>query len=48
MVSDIEKFENKVTKNNFRTIEEATGNITRLKEQIAEKIRKMDGKEEVD
>lgn len=48
MVSDIERFENKVTKNNFRTIEEATGSITRLKEQIAEKIRKMDGKEEVD
>lgn len=48
MVSDIEKFENKVTQNNFRTIEEATDSIKSLKEQIAEKIRKIDGKEEVD
>lgn len=48
MVRDIEKFEKKVTQNNFRTIEEATDNITDLKEQITEKIRKIDGKEEVD
>ena len=48
MVRDIEKFEKKVTQNNFRTIEEATDNITDLKEQIIEKIRKIDGKEEVD
>lgn len=48
MVSDIEKFENKVTQNNFRTIEEATDSIKNLKEQIEVKIRKIDGKEEVD
>ena len=48
MIRDIEKFEKKVTQNNFRTIEEATDNITDLKEQITEKIRKIDGKEEVD
>lgn len=48
MVRNIEKFEKKVTQNNFRTIEEATDNITDLKEQITEKIRKIDGKEEVD
>lgn len=48
MVGDIEKFEKKVTKNNFRTIEEATDSIKSLKEQIEEKIRKIDGKEEVD
>ena len=34
MVNDIEKFENKVTQNNFRTIKEATDNIKSLKEQI--------------
>lgn len=48
MVGDIEKFEVKVTKNNFHTVEEATNSIKNLKEQIAEKIRKIDGKEEVD
>lgn len=48
MVSDIEKFEKKVTQNNFRTIEEATDSIKSLKEQIEVKIRKIDGKEEVD
>lgn len=48
MVRDIEEFEIKVMQNKFHTIEEATGSITRLKEQIAEKIRKIDGKEEVD
>ena len=48
MVSDIEKFENKVTQNNFRTIEEATNSIKSLKEQIEMEIRKIDGKEDVD
>lgn len=48
MVSDIEKFENKVTQNNFRTIKEATDNIKSLKEQIEVKIKKIDGKEDVD
>lgn len=48
MVSDIEKFEKKVTQNNFHTIEEATDSIKSLKEQIEVKIRKIDGKEEVD
>lgn len=48
MVSNIEKFEKKVTQNNFRTIEEATDSIKSLKEQIEVEIRKMDGKEEVD
>lgn len=48
MVNDIEKFEKKVTQNNFRTIEEATDDIKSLKEQIEVKIRKIDGKEEVD
>lgn len=48
MVSDIEKFENKVTQNNFRTIEEATNSIKSLKEQIEVKIKKIDGKEDVD
>ena len=48
MVSDIEKFENKVMQNNFCTIKEATDSIKSLKEQIEVKIRKIDGKEEVD
>lgn len=48
MVRDIEEFEIKVMQNKFHTIEEATGSITRLKEQIEVKIRKIDGKEEVD
>ena len=48
MVSDIEKFEKKVTQNNFRTVEEANDSIKSLKEQIEVKIRKIDGKEEVD
>lgn len=41
MVRDMENFETKVTQNNFRTVEEATGSITRLKEQITEKIKKI-------
>lgn len=48
MVRDIEKFETKVMQNKFRTVKEATDDIAELKEQIAEKIRKIDGKEEVD
>ena len=48
MVGNIEKFEKKVTQNNFRTIEEATDSIQTLKEQIANKIRKIDEKEEVE
>lgn len=48
MVGDIEKFETKVMQNKFRTVKEATDDIAGLKEQIAKKIRKIDGKEEVD
>lgn len=48
ITNNIEIFETKVMQNKFRTIEEATGSITRLKEQIAEKIRETDGKEEVE
>lgn len=48
MVRDIENFETKVTQNKFRNIEEATDSIKSLKEQIEVKIRKIDGKEEVD
>lgn len=48
MVRYIENFETKVTQNKFRNIEEATDSIKSLKEQIEVKIRKIDGKEEVD
>lgn len=48
MVRDIETFETKTTQNKFRTVKEATDSITGLKEQIAEKIRKIDEKEEVE
>ena len=48
MVRDIERLETKVMQNKFRTVEEATNSITKLKEQIAKKIRKIDGKQEVD
>lgn len=48
MVRDIEKFETKVMQNKFHTVEEATNSIKSLKEQIEVKIRKIDGKEEVD
>ena len=48
MVRDIEKFETKVMQNKFRTVKEATDDIAGLKEQIVKKIRKIDGKEEVD
>lgn len=48
MVGDIEKFEEKVMQNNFRTVKEANNSIKNLKEQITEKIRKIDGKEEVE
>lgn len=48
MVKDIENFETKVTQNKFRTVKEATDDIKSLKEQIEVKIRKIDGKEEVD
>lgn len=48
MVRNIEWLETKVMQNKFRTVEEATDSITGLKKQIAEKIGKMDGKEEVD
>lgn len=47
MVKDIEKMEKKVTQNKFNTIKEATDDIKSLKEQIEVKIRKIDGKEEV-
>ena len=42
MVGNIEKFETKVTQNKFRTVEEATDSITRLKEKITEKLRKVE------
>lgn len=48
MVRDIENFETNVTQNKFRTVKEATDDIKSLKEQIEVKIRKIDGKEEVD
>lgn len=48
MVRDIERLETKVMQNKFCTVEEATNSITKLKEQIAKKIRKIDGKQEVD
>ena len=48
MVRNIENFETKVTQNNFRNIEEASYSIKSLKEQIEVKIKKIDGKEEVD
>lgn len=47
MVRDIEEFEIKVIQNKFNTVEEAANSITRLKKQITEKIRKIEGKEEV-
>lgn len=43
MVRDIEKFETKVTQNKFRTVKEATDSIKDLKEQIAEKIKALEG-----
>lgn len=48
MVRNIENFETKVMQNKFHTVKEATDNITGLKERIANKIGKIDGKEEVD
>lgn len=48
MVRDIENFETNVTQNKFCTVKEATDDIKSLKEQIEVKIRKIDGKEEVD
>lgn len=48
MVRDIENFETNVTQNKFHTVKEATDDIKSLKEQIEVKIRKIDGKEEVD
>lgn len=48
MVRDIERLETKVMQNKFCTVEEATNSITKLKEQIAKKIRKIDEKQEVD
>lgn len=47
MVRNIEKLETKVMQNKFHTVEEATDSITGLKKQITEKIKKIDGKEEV-
>ena len=48
MVKDIENFETNVTQNKFCTVKEATDDIKSLKEQIEVKIRKIDGKEEVE
>ncbi len=42
LVQDIEKFESKVVKNNFRTIKEATDSIESLKEQIINKTKKLE------
>lgn len=48
MVRNIEDFETKVMQNKFCSVKEATDDIKSLKEQIEVKIRKIDGKEEVD
>ena len=45
MVRDMENFETKVTQNNFSTVEEATNNITNLKEKIKEKTKTLEGSE---
>lgn len=45
MVGDIEDFELKVTQNKFRTVEEANGSITELKEKIQGKIKALEGSE---
>lgn len=42
MIQDIEKFEQKVTQNDFYSIEEATDSIKELKEKITEKTKKLD------
>lgn len=42
MIQDIEKFEQKVTQNDFYSIEEATDSIKELKEKITEKTKKID------
>ena len=47
IVRDIEQLEKKVTQNSFSTIKEATDSIAGLKEQITEKIRKMEDTERV-
>lgn len=48
MVRDIEDFETNVTQNKFRSVKEAADDIAELKEQIAKKIRKIDGDKEVE
>lgn len=45
MVRDMENFETKVTQNNFSTVEEATNNITNLKEKIKDKIKTLEWSE---
>lgn len=45
MIRDIEELEEKVTKNNFNSIKEATGSIVSLKEKIMDKIKKLESEE---
>ena len=45
MVRDIEQLEKKVNQNSFCTIKEATDSIASLKKKIAEKIRKIEGRD---
>lgn len=47
MVRDIGQLEKKVTQNSFCSIKEATDSIANLKEKIAEKTRKLEGKERI-
>ena len=45
MVGDIEKLEKKVTQNKFNTIKEATDSIASLKENIMNKMNKIESEE---
>lgn len=45
MVKELEEFETKVTQNGFHTIKEATDSIASLKEKIANKTRKIEGRD---
>lgn len=45
IVRDIEQLEKKVTQNSFCSVKEATDSIASLKEKIAEKIRKIEGRD---
>lgn len=45
IVRDIEQLEKKVTQNSFCSVKEATDSIASLKEKIAEKTRKIEGRD---